>query len=179
MNTKELLAQKIGHCQKIRNELEFSYSWISKEPIDGNWVKELDNDPLKKERVSAFCGRFGKLQDYFSDKLLKTWVEAVGEDVGTAIENFSVAERAGILTIKSEDILYLRKLRNDLTHEYTEDRDLFAEKLRAAIESAEGLFRMLDNLKLYSSKHLGVDTGICDKCNSDPCVCEKPGSPRP
>ncbi|WP_297449470.1 hypothetical protein [Ferrovum sp.] len=157
MNIREILVQKIARCQKIRNELEFSHSWISKESINGDWINGLEDDLLKKERVSAFCSRFGKLQDYFSDKLLKTWVEAVGENVGTAIENFSVAERAGILTIRSEEILGLRKLRNDLIHEYIEDQDLFAEKLNEAVESAEGLFKMLDNLVLYSHKHLGVD----------------------
>jgi hypothetical protein len=168
VNILEILAQKIVYCQRIRNELEFSYSWISKEPINGDWVKDMDNDPLKKERVSAFCGRFGKLQDYFSDKLLKTWVEAVGEKVGVAIENFSAAERAGILTIKSEDVFGLRSLRNDLMHDYIEDHNLFAEKLCAAIESTKDLFGMFDNLRLYSIKRLGVDTNICDKGNSVP-----------
>lgn len=169
----ETLSQKIIRCQKIRKELEFSYSWISKEPVSDDWVGGLDDDPIKKERVSAFCGRFGRLQDYFSDKLLKTWVEAVGENVGTTMENFSTAERAGILAVGSEGIIGLRKLRNDLTHEYTEDRELFAEKLKEAITATVSLFETLDNLVLYSHKHLLVDTDVCKKCASAPCVCDQ------
>ncbi|MBW8076535.1 MAG: hypothetical protein GJU76_00305, partial [Gallionella sp.] len=91
MNTKERLELSLRHCERIRHELLFSYGWISQEMIDEQWVKNLDADELKKERVSAFCARFGKFQDYLSDKVLRLWLEAVGELVGTALENYSVA----------------------------------------------------------------------------------------
>ena len=158
MNTKDTLAQKIIYCEKIRNELAYSYGWISREPIDAQWVLDLASDPAKKERVSAFCGRFGRMQDYFSDRLLRAWVEAVGENVGAALQNFSIAERAGILTIKSEEVPELRQLRNDLTHDYIDDSKNFAEKLISAIEVTPKYFDMLDNLKAYSKAYLGIST---------------------
>ena len=84
MNINDLLLKRIVNCEKIRNELMYSHGWISKENINAEWVASLErNDPLK-ERVSAFCARFGRMQDYFSDKLIVVWVEVVGENPGTA-----------------------------------------------------------------------------------------------
>ncbi|MGB7651573.1 MAG: hypothetical protein WBL62_10330 [Gallionella sp.] len=60
MNYQERLALSLTHCERIRHELQFSYGWLAQECIDTAWVKKLDLDELKKERVSAFCARFGK-----------------------------------------------------------------------------------------------------------------------
>ncbi len=156
MNVKDLLLKRIIHCEKIRNELMYSRDWISKENINAEWVALLENDELLKERVSAFCARFGRMQDYFSDKLIEAWIEAVGENPGTALDNFSVAEKAGILTIKSEELPGLRKLRNDLTHDYIEDHDFFSERLSLAIKASLNYSDMLDNLEKYCQDSLGM-----------------------
>ena len=87
MNNRERLEAALGHCGKLRKELIFSHGWISRELINEQWVRELENDEMKKERVSAFCARFGKFQDYLSDKVIRLWLEVVGEHVGTALEN--------------------------------------------------------------------------------------------
>lgn len=156
MNINDLLLKRIVNCEKIRNELMYSHGWISKENINAEWVASLErNDPLK-ERVSAFCARFGRMQDYFSDKLIVVWVEVVGENPGTALENFSVAEKAGILTIKSEELPGLRKLRNDLTHDYIDDYDFLSERLRLAIKASVNYSDMLDNLEKYCQDTLGM-----------------------
>lgn len=118
MTNLDQLVRRIQNCEKIRKELAFSHAWMSKESVDGQWVHDLDLDEIKKERVGSFCARFGRMQDYFSDKVIPVWVAAVGERTGSALENFSVAERAGILTIRSESVPELRKLRNDLTQLY-------------------------------------------------------------
>lgn len=157
MNQNEILAQKIVYCDRICNQLAYSHGWIAQEKIDAQWVRNLDLDAAKKERVSAFCARFGRMQDYFSDKLLKSWVEAVGENSGNALQNFSVAERSGILTIKSEDAPALRMLRNALTHDYIDNCEFFAGKLTEAIAVTPRYFEMFERLKQYSANHLGVE----------------------
>jgi len=151
MNTRERLELSLRHCEKIRQELLFSYGWISAELIDEQWVRNLELDQMKKERVSAFCARFGKFQDYLSDKVLRLWLEAVGEHVGTALENFSVAERAGILGIPSEQMVEIRSIRNRLTHEYLEDTQEFSEDMNAVIRITPMLLETLD--KLVSHYH--------------------------
>ncbi|MDO8206498.1 MAG: hypothetical protein Q7T38_01610 [Gallionella sp.] len=149
MNIRERLELSLRHCEKIRQELLFSYGWISAELIDEQWVRNLELDEMKKERVSAFCARFGKFQDYFSDKVLRLWLEAVGEHVGTALENFSVAERAGILGVPSEQMVEIRSIRNRLTHEYLEDTQEFSEDMNAVIRITPMLLETLDKLESH------------------------------
>ena len=146
MNTRERLELSLRHCEKIRHELLFSYGWISSELIDEQWVRNLEQDEMKKERVSAFCARFGKFQDYLSDKVIRLWLEAVGEHVGTALENYSVAERAGILEIPSEQMVEIRSIRNRLAHEYIENTREFTADINAVIRITPMLFATLDKL---------------------------------
>lgn len=70
----------------------------------------------------------------------------VGENVGTALENFSVAERAGILTVPSEQMAELRTIRNRLPHEYVENAKAFAADLNAAITMTPALLAALESL---------------------------------
>jgi len=146
MNARERLELALQHCERIRHELLFSYGWISQETINEQWVKNLEADEMKKERVSAFCARFGKFQDYFSDKVLRLWLEAVGERPGTALENYSIAERAGILSIPSEQMIEVRTIRNRLTHEYIENAKEFSSDVNAVIQMTPVLLATLDNL---------------------------------
>ena len=146
MNTRERLEAALSHCDKLRKELIFSHSWISKELLNEKWVRDLEKDEMKKERVSAFCARFGKFQDYLSDKVIRLWLEAVGEHVGTALENFSVAERAGILRIPSEQMVEIRTIRNRLTHEYIENAKEFSADVNAVIKMTPALLETLKNL---------------------------------
>lgn len=99
--------------------------------------------------MSAFCARFGKFQDYLSDKVIRLWLEAVGEHVGTALENFSVAERAGILGIPSEQMVEVRSIRNRLTHEYIEKTLEFSADMNAVIRITPMLLATLDKLESH------------------------------
>lgn len=149
MNSKERFEIALLHCEKIRRELFFSYGWISKESLDEQWVRGLESDEMKKERVSAFCARFGKFQDYFSDKVLRLWLEVVGEHAGTALENYSVAERTGILSISSEQMVELRTIRNRLTHEYIENAKMFSADVSAVVKMTPALLATLDKLAAH------------------------------
>jgi hypothetical protein len=72
------------------------------------------------ERLDAFVSRFGRLQDTVGDKLLPALLLASAEPVQSAIENLDKAEKLG--WIDSADIwLEMRKLRNQMVHEYIED----------------------------------------------------------
>lgn len=157
MNHNERLKLAIQHCAAIKHELDFSYGWLSQEKIDVHWVKSLKDDEIKKERVSGFCSRFGRFQDYLADKVLRCWLEATGEKVGTAIENFSIAERVGVLTMPSEEMLEIRVLRNKLAHEYEENPDAFAANLQKMILVTDSLSRTYNNIVAHCHTHLGMD----------------------
>ena len=85
-------------------------------------------EPLLAERMDAFVGRFGRLQDTLGDKLLPTLLDALGEPRGPAIDNLDRAEKFG--WIDSADAwMAARRLRNLMVHEYIEDRQILSDAL--------------------------------------------------
>ncbi len=154
MSQTEALQRALQHSAAIKQELDFSYGWLIQENIDADWVRNLDD--ITKERVSGFCSRFARFQDYLADKLLRRWLEAAGERIGTAIENYAVAERAGVLALPSETMLELRSIRNQLSHEYQDDPAAFAQNLQTILHATRGLAQTFDNLRAHSQRHLGV-----------------------
>jgi uncharacterized protein with HEPN domain len=88
---------------------------------------ELDHDLA--ERVEAFVGRFGRLQDTVGDKLLPLLLEALGEKTSAVIDNLDRAERLGMLR-SADEWMTLRNLRNQMIHEYVEDPAVLGSALQ-------------------------------------------------
>jgi hypothetical protein len=83
------------------------------------------------ERVEAFVARFGRLQDTIGDKLLPAYLAAHGERIGTFADNLDRAERLGIIE-DAQAWIDMRKLRNQMVHEYVEDPVVLASAIGAA-----------------------------------------------
>jgi hypothetical protein len=83
-------------------------------------ANQLEADPDLAERVEAFVGRFGRLQDTVGDKLLPLLLAALGEKPAAAIDNLDRAERLGLLN-SADEWMTMRNLRNQMVHEYVED----------------------------------------------------------
>ena len=93
-------------------------------------AQQIDANPILAERLDAFVSRFGRLQDTVGDKLLPTLLIALAETLGPAIDNLDKAEKFGF--IDSVDVwMEMRKLRNQMVHEYIEDLTVLASALRA------------------------------------------------
>jgi len=80
----------------------------------------LEENPDLAERVEAFVGRFGRLQDTLGDKLLPLLLSALGEKISSFIDNLDRAERLGIIK-SADEWMAMRNLRNQMIHEYVED----------------------------------------------------------
>ena len=98
--------------------------------LDTSAVAQLDIDPLLAERLDAFVSRFGRLQDTVTDKLLPALLQAMAEPRGAALENLDRAEKLGWLD-SADQWLEMRKLRNQMVHEYIEDRVVLTDALQA------------------------------------------------
>jgi len=83
-------------------------------------ASRLEEDPDLAERVEAFVGRFGRLQDTVGDKLLPLLLVALGEKLAAVIDNLDRAERLGLIK-SADEWLIMRNLRNQMVHEYVED----------------------------------------------------------
>lgn len=93
-------------------------------------ARKIDTDPILAERLDAFVSRFGRLQDTVGDKLLPALLSALAEKPGPAIDNLDRAEKFGF--IASVDVwMEMRKLRNQMVHEYIEDLAVLSSALRS------------------------------------------------
>jgi hypothetical protein len=89
----------------------------------------LEEDPDLAERVEAFVGRFGRLQDTVGDKLLPLLLTALGEKPSAAIDNLDRAERLGLIN-SADEWMIIRNLRNQMVHEYIEDPIILSSALQ-------------------------------------------------
>lgn len=107
-------------------------------------AENLDSAPDQAERVEAFVGRFGRLQDTLGDKLLPVLLLVLGEKTGPAIDNLDRAERFGWLAVESW--LGMRSLRNQMVHEYVEDVNLLHNALTSGHDFVPQLVATAQNM---------------------------------
>jgi hypothetical protein len=92
-------------------------------------AQKIDTDPILAERLDAFVSRFGRLQDTVGDKLLPALLSALAEKTGPAIDNLDKCEKFGFIE-SSDGWMEMRRLRNQMVHEYIEDLAVLTSALR-------------------------------------------------
>ena len=93
-------------------------------------AQKIETDPILAERLDAFVARFGRLQDTVGDKLLPALLTALAEKTGPAIDNLDKAEKFGFIE-SSDGWMEMRRLRNQMVHEYIEDLAVLTSALRS------------------------------------------------
>lgn len=93
--------------------------------------QNIDNDIDLAERIDAFVSRFCRLQDTLGDKLLPSLLAALGERPSAMIDNLDLAERLGLIQ-SAEQWMTIRNLRNQMVHEYVEDKLVLENALKTA-----------------------------------------------
>lgn len=138
--------------QKTASRLQFLMRVVRKEgqhllatdrrlfadPFTPERARQLETDLDLAERVEAFVSRFGRLQDTLGDKLLPALLAALGEVPAAAIDNLDRAERLGLVA-SADEWMTLRKLRNQMIHEYVEDPAILASALQTGHEFVQVL----------------------------------------
>ena len=119
-------------------------------PFTREKALQLALDADLAERVDAFIGRFGRLQDTLGDKLLPNLLLALGERSGAAIDNLDHAEKLGFIS-SADQWFAMRQLRNQMIHEYIENLDILANALNEGhifvallISTADAMIAELD-----------------------------------
>ena len=92
-------------------------------------LQKIELNPILAERLDAFFSRFGRLQDTVGDKLLPALLVSMAEKPGAAIDNLDRAEKLGLIE-SAEAWMEMRRLRNQMVHEYIEDLAVLASALR-------------------------------------------------
>lgn len=114
-------------------------------PFTVERARQLDINPELSERVEAFVGRFGRLQDTLGDKLLPLLLDALGEAPAAAIDNLDKAERLALIT-SADQWMTMRKLRNQMVHEYIEDLVILASALQTGHDFVPSLVSATNKL---------------------------------
>ena len=98
-------------------------------PFTAEVARAMTADPVLAERLDAFVGRFGRLQDTLGDKLLPALLLGLAETPGAAMDNLDKAEKFGL--IEWVDVwMELRRVRNQMVHYYIEDLTILSSPLR-------------------------------------------------
>lgn len=124
-----------------REATHLRYTWrtLYAQPIDLAWVESLQEREDLSEKIDAFVGRFGRLQDHIGEKLLPAFAALVGGQPKSLLDVMVFAERMGWVE-DAEEFIGTRKLRNLLVHEYMTESALFLEALVKAKAASEMLF---------------------------------------
>ena len=148
--TKQRLQFLVRVVRRASEHLALTDSRLYEQPFTSDRAIALQNNPDEAERVEAFVGRFGRLQDTLGDKLLPAYLSAEGEPPGTALARLDRAEQLALLS-SADEWLAMRKLRNQMVHEYIEDPNILADALNTGhhfvptlLEVAEALIQAID-----------------------------------
>ncbi len=116
-------------------------------------AQQVETDPVLAERLDAFVSRFGRLQDNLGDKFLPQLLLSLAEKPGAAIDNLNLAERLGWIQ-SVEDWLLMRKLRNQMVHEYIEDLALLSSALQTGHAHVPQLVHAAQQMVMQAQKIL-------------------------
>lgn len=122
--------------------------------IDLAWVRSLSEREDLAEKLDAFVGRFGRLQDHIGDKLLPRFSALVGAQPKSLLDLLAYAERMDWLE-SAEEFIGVRKLRNLLVHEYMSSEELFFEALQSADSATKMLLDVVARIQNYA-KQIGL-----------------------
>jgi hypothetical protein len=120
----EQAIQALELAKKEAAHLGYTHRTLFAQAIDIDWVKALEQRQDLAEKIDAFVGRFGRLQDHIGEKLVPRFAQLLGESPKSLLDVLAYAEKMGWLE-SAETFVGVRKLRNLLIHEYLSDAGLF------------------------------------------------------
>ena len=141
----EQAMQVLDLAKKEAAHLGYTHRTLFTHSIDIEWVKSLEQRQELAEKIDAFVGRFGRLQDHIGEKLIPRFAQLLGESPKSLLDVLAYAEKMGWLE-SAETFVGVRKLRNLLVHEYLSDTELFLESLQAADHAAQMLISIVKKL---------------------------------
>jgi len=129
----------IDRLHDALNVLEKLYP-LTTETIE---ILSLEN----KDKLDVLAFRFSKLQDLLGTKIFREYLEVFGINVGEFgfFDILKLIEKEKICDIDTWN--ELRKLRNDIAHDYPHELDEMLEKINLFIKNSDKLVSIFDNIK--------------------------------
>ncbi len=161
-DTHTLARERLREALKVvaheARHLRYSLGRVEGEPLDAAWVRGLEGDPERAERLDAFVARYGRMQDTMGGRLLRWLLEALAERPETQLDRLQRAEALGLIDSAAR-WMEARALRNRMIHEYVDDPEELAANLRRACALAEMLLETHRRIARFAAERLGVEAG--------------------
>jgi uncharacterized protein YutE (UPF0331/DUF86 family) len=148
-NKRKLVFQQLEESLEVLGKalesLQYSFSKCSS-IIDKDELNQRD-----QERFEALTSRFARTADILTQKVIKTLFFLVQERPKTFLDSANLLEKLEIIE-HAEDIINIRELRNQISHEYVIDdlRMLFSDVMKFVPE----LEKIITKVDEYIGKHL-------------------------
>jgi hypothetical protein len=145
-------------CRVVKKEshyLQETDARLFASALSAKSLEAITKDPLLAERLDAFVSRFGRLKDTLADKFLPTLLDALAEPKASAIENLDRAEKLGWLE-STDDWLEMRKLRNQMVHEYIEDLVILSNALKVGHEFVVTLVDTAERFVVQAQRRIEI-----------------------
>lgn len=136
-------------ANKAVTHLAYTHDTLFIQQIDLEWVKSLTLREDLSEKIDAFVGRFGRLQDHIGEKLIPRFAALFGESPKSLLDVLAYAEKMGWID-NAETFIGARKLRNLLVHEYLLDAELFLNALQAADRATQMLIDVVSKMTRHA-----------------------------
>lgn len=151
LDLNEIKLQKyFRECDKHLQRIEEAYEDIKKFiPISCTSYKHLTKEEVRS--IDQYLFRFAKLQDTIGDKIFKLIIAKYEENVDKLpfLDILNKLEKIGILS-SAKKWIGLRKIRNDISHQYEEEEDEISLAINNIIAQKEVIKNIY--LKIKNSK---------------------------
>jgi len=148
------LLQALEECNKHIKRMLYAYHKMATfMPLDTKKYDDLTEEQV--ENIDQFIFRFSKLQDAMGERLFRGVLICLGEEVKNKpfIDLLNRLEQLGAIKDKEEWLL-LRKLRNDLSHEYLNESEANALNINIVYGNTRKLYDMFTQVKMYVNDNL-------------------------
>ncbi len=138
----------INECDKHVQRMNHAYTKMALfMPLDISRYNQLSEDEV--EHIDQFLFRFAKLQDAMGEKLFILMLEFLEEENPKSkpfIDTLNRLEQLGLLEDKNT-WLELRKIRNNIAHQYEDDPKQASEALNSIYAAKPTLERIFQSIK--------------------------------
>lgn len=138
----------INECDKHVQRMSYAYTKMALfMPLDISRYQQLSDDEV--EHIDQFLFRFAKLQDAMGEKLFILMLEFLEEENPKSkpfIDTLNRLEQIGLLEDKNT-WLELRKIRNNIAHQYDDEPQQAAEALNAIYAAKPTLESIFQTIK--------------------------------
>lgn len=148
------LLEAFAECTKHSQRMLSAHQKISNIfPLDVNKYRILTDDEI--EHIDQMVYRFSKLQDSIGERLFKSLLMFLEEDVQNKpfLDVLNRLEQLEILPSKDE-WLKLRKVRNELSHEYSNEDEENVTLLNMLFDEIKTINNIFLSLKNYFDLHI-------------------------